>query len=88
MGKAAAQMSAVAQYHFILSRSEASAVIELANNSSFKETGPFAVAATKLDEQMAEQTRSWEVCEACNGTGWVEDGPTRPLDKPPGIQNV
>lgn len=58
-------------YHFTLTASQANAVIRIA--SALELAVPLGKAADRMDEQMAQQSAQWERCEACNGSGWVEE---------------
>lgn len=65
--------------HFTLTQVQAFAVIDLiasieeGTNFRLTPSSPLGKAANALDEQIANQTRTWEKCKPCKGSGWVEE---------------
>lgn len=61
--------------HFALPEDEALALIELgvALEPHTRKASLLDKATLRMDEQRADQSRSWERCDKCDGSGWVEE---------------
>lgn len=63
------------RFVFSLTDAQASALIEFGGvlEPYVKRNSPLDRATAEMDEQYASQSRKWERCKNCNGSGWVED---------------
>jgi hypothetical protein len=63
------------EFVFSLTEEEAHALIEFgaAIEKWTNRNSPLDRATARLDEQLANQQRSWERCPTCGGSGWMEE---------------